>query len=327
MRGILAGYPSLGVPAIYAELSTSRLLVMEEIQGVPIRQAPEGAARKEAARELLESYYQQILVDGFFHADPHPGNLMWWNDRIYLLDFGMVGEVGPGMREQLMMLLMAFWQQDVDLLTDLTLSLAGASERTDVDIAGFREALGALVAKQQGASLKDLQLGPILQEMTEISVRYDVAIPSSMALTGKALAQMQLATAELDPDLDPFDVAGSFLMRNLTTRIRQSADPKKIFYEAQKFRLRLVNMIESIERLTGARPGPNLQVNFGAERLEDTIRRTGRRLSLGITAGAAILGTAMTANSVSTPEWIPITMGLVGGGLTVTLIGDLVRNR
>jgi hypothetical protein len=68
-------------------------------------------------------------------------------------------------------------------------------------------------------------------------------------------------------------------------------------------------------------------VNFGAERLEDTIRRTGRRLSLGITAGAAILGTAMTANSVSTPEWIPITMGLVGGGLTVTLIGDLVRNR
>jgi hypothetical protein len=148
-----------------------------------------------------------------------------------------------------------------------------------------------------------------------------------MALTGKALAQMQLATAELDPDLDPFDVAGSFLMRNLTTRIRQSADPKKIFYEAQKFRLRLVNMIESIERLTGARPGPNLQVNFGAERLEDTIRRTGRRLSLGITAGAAILGTAMTANSVSTPEWIPITMGLVGGGLTVTLIGDLVRNR
>jgi predicted unusual protein kinase regulating ubiquinone biosynthesis (AarF/ABC1/UbiB family) len=327
MRGILADYPSLGVPGIYADLSTSRLIVMEEIQGVPIREAPEGPARKEAARELLESYYRQILIDGFFHADPHPGNLMWWNDRIYLLDFGMVGEVGPGMREQLMMLLMAFWQQDVDLLTDLTLSLAGASNRTDIDIAGFREALGALVDKQKGASLKDLQLGPILQEMTEISVRFDVALPSSMALTGKALAQMQLATAELDPDLDPFDVAGSFLMRNLTSRIRQSADPKKIFYEAQKFRLRLVNMIESIERLTGARPGPNLQVNFGAERLEDTIRRTGRRLSLGITAGAAILGTAVTANSVTTPEWIPITMGLVGGGLTLTLVADLVRNR
>ena len=69
---------------------------MQEIQGVPIREAPEGPTRKEAARQLLESYYEQILTDGFFHADPHPGNLMWWKDKIYFLDFGMVGEVGAG---------------------------------------------------------------------------------------------------------------------------------------------------------------------------------------------------------------------------------------
>jgi predicted unusual protein kinase regulating ubiquinone biosynthesis (AarF/ABC1/UbiB family) len=327
MRNVLEPYRHLAVPGVYADLSTSRLLVMEEIQGVPIRQAPEGPERVAAARELLESYYRQILIDGFFHADPHPGNLMWWKDTIYLLDFGMIGEVSPGMREQLMMLLMAFWQQDVTLLTDLTLSLAGSQDRTDLDIAGFREALGQLVAKQAGASLKDLQLGPILQEMTEISVRYDVPIPASLALTGKALAQMQLATAELDPDLDPFDVAGSFLMRSLMSRMRESMDPKRLFYEGQKFRLRLMNLVESIERLTGARPGPNLQVNFGAERLEDTIRRTGRRLALGITAGAAILGTATTANSASAPEWLPITMGVVGGGLTVSLIADLFRHK
>ena len=65
---------------------------------MPIREAPDGPARKEAARQLLESYYRQILIDGFFHADPHPGNLLWWNDRIYFLDFGMVGEVGPELR-------------------------------------------------------------------------------------------------------------------------------------------------------------------------------------------------------------------------------------
>ena len=67
---------------------------MEEMQGVPVREAPEGDARREAARQLLEAYYQQVLSDGFFHADPHPGNLMWWDDKIYLLDLGMVGEVG-----------------------------------------------------------------------------------------------------------------------------------------------------------------------------------------------------------------------------------------
>src|SRR5439155_18742053 len=99
MRGVLEPYPRLEVPGVYHELSTSRLLVMEEIQGVPIRECPKGPERKDAARQLLESYYRQILTDGFFHADPHPGNLMWWNDRIYFLDFGMVGELGPDIRE------------------------------------------------------------------------------------------------------------------------------------------------------------------------------------------------------------------------------------
>ena len=103
--------------------------------------------RKEAARQLLESYYKQILVDGFFHADPHPGNLMWWNDRIYFLDFGMVGEVDPEMREQLMLLLMAFWQEDVGFLTDVTLMLSGAIDRNDLDVDAFRGEIGELMAK------------------------------------------------------------------------------------------------------------------------------------------------------------------------------------
>ena len=112
MQGVLAGYDRLAVPGVYRDLSTSRLLVMEEIQGIPIKQAPAGSERIQAARQLLESYYKQIIVDGFFHADPHPGNLMWWKDRIYFLDFGMVGAVGADFREHLLLLLMALWQED-----------------------------------------------------------------------------------------------------------------------------------------------------------------------------------------------------------------------
>jgi ubiquinone biosynthesis protein len=327
MRTVLDPFPRLDVPEVYEPFSTARLLVMQEIQGGPIRDAPDGDARKEAARQLLESYYRQILVDGFFHADPHPGNLMWWNDKIYFLDFGMVGEVGADMREQLMLLLMAFWQEDVTFLTDVTLMLAGGVERSDMDIEGFRRELGDLMAKYRNVSLREIQLGPILQEMTEISVRYDVPLPASLALTGKAMAQMQLATAELDPDLDPFEVAGSFLMRGLSSRIMQQADPKKLFYEGQKLRMRFVKLIEAIERLTGARPGPKLQVNFGADRLEDAVRAAGRRLSLGITAGASLLGAALTAGSSGVGEWVPIAMGSLGGSLTLGLVLDLIRGR
>jgi predicted unusual protein kinase regulating ubiquinone biosynthesis (AarF/ABC1/UbiB family) len=302
---------------------------MQDVQGGPISIAPEGTARKEAARQLLESFYKQIMIDGFFHADPHPGNLMWQpvEDRLYLLDLGMIGEVGPEMREQLLLLLMAFWQEDVSFLTDVTLMLAGAMDRTDLDVDAFGAEMGAMVAKYRTASLSDIQLGPILQEVTEISLRHDVPLPASLALTGKALAQMQLATAELDPDLDPFDVAGSFLTRALVRDMTGKADPKALFYQAQRFKVRFHRVVEAVERLIGARPGQKLEVNFRAASLESTIRRAGRRLALALTAGAAILGTALTAVSDRVPGWLPAAFGVGALVLTLALVVDLVRRR
>jgi ubiquinone biosynthesis protein len=288
MRGVLESFSRLSVPDVYTDFSTVRLLVMQEIEGGPVRRAPEGPARKEAARQLLESYYRQILTDGFFHADPHPGNLMWWNDTIYFLDFGMIGEIGPHLRENLMLLLLAFWQEDVTFLTDVTLMLTGDIERTDLDLRSFQEEIGEVMAKSRHVALKDIQLGPILQQVTEIAIRHDVPLPASMALTGKALSQMQLATAELDPELDPFAVAGSFLARNLLSKMGQSTDPRKLFYESQKMRVRLVRMVEAVERLVGARPGPKMQIQFGGiEGLETNVRRAGRRLTLAQTAGGS----------------------------------------
>ncbi|MGH2673783.1 MAG: AarF/UbiB family protein [Actinomycetota bacterium] len=327
MRTVLEPYPRLDVPSVYHELTSPRLLVMEEIQGAPIRMAPEGKERSEAARQLLESYYAQILTEGFFHADPHPGNLMWWNDKIYFLDFGMVGQIGPEIRESLMLLLMAFWQEDVQFLTDVTFMLAGGADRADLDVGAFQDELGAVMAKYRNVSLREIQLGPILQEITEISIRHDVPLPASLALTGKAMAQMQLATAELDPDLDPFEVAGSYLMRGVTKRMFERMDPKKLFYEAQKVKVRLSRIAEAFERLAGARPGPKLQVNFTAERLEDTVRRVGRRLSAGIIAAAALLGAATTAASPRVAGWIPISLGIIGAGFTLFLLADLLRGK
>jgi predicted unusual protein kinase regulating ubiquinone biosynthesis (AarF/ABC1/UbiB family) len=252
---------------------------------------------------------------------------MWWHEKIYFLDFGMVGQIGPEIRENLMLLLMAFWQEDVQFLTDVTLMLAGGADRADLDIGAFQDELGAVMAKYRNVSLREIQLGPILQEITEISIRHNVPLPAQLALTGKAMAQMQLATAELDPDLDPFEVAGSYLMHGVTRRMITRADPKKLFYEAQKVKVRLSRLAEAFERLAGARPGPKLQVNFTAERLEDTIRRVGRRLATGLVAGASLLGAAITAASDRVPSWIPISLGIVGAGFTLFLLGDLLRRK
>ena len=328
MRAVLEPYERLDVPGVYSDYSTDRLLVMEEVQGIPIRDIPEGPERKEAARQLLESYYSQILLDGFFHADPHPGNLMWWNGKIYFLDLGMVGEVGPELRELLLLLLLAFSQGDLPFLSDVVLMLSGEEQRADVDVEAFRDDLGKLLSRYQRVSLREIQLGPILQEVTEISIRHDIRLPASLALTGKALAQMQLATAELDPTLDPFAIAGQFVVKRVVGRIRQKTGPQRIFYEAQKVRLRIGRLIESLERLAGARPGPKLQVNFrGTENLEDALRSAGRRLALAVAAAGLLLGAAITASAERVADWIPVTTGVLGGLFAAALVLDLVFRR
>ncbi|MEX2419632.1 MAG: AarF/UbiB family protein [Acidimicrobiia bacterium] len=327
MRRVLAPYPRIDVPQVDHELTTERLLVMERIDGVAIRNAPDSPARKEAARQLLESFYRQIMSEGFFHADPHPGNLMWADDKVYLLDLGMVGLLEPDLREQLMLLLLAFWQEDVSFLTDVTLMLAAGAERDDLDVGAIEAELGSLMARYRDVPLSELQLGPILQEMTEISIRHRIPLPASMTLTAKAMAQMQLATGELDPDLDPFDVAGKFLMRTLTGGIREKINPQRMFYQAQKLKVRVTRMVEAIERLVGARPGPRMRIDFGAEKLEATVRRAGYRLTFGLIAAGALLGAAIASTADRTSDWLPVTLVVTAFAFVLALLVDMLRRR
>jgi ubiquinone biosynthesis protein len=237
---------------------TPRLLVMEEIQGIPLRRCPQGTARREAARQLLDSYYRQILTAGFFHADPHPGNLLWWDDKVYFLDFGMVGELGPKVRETLLLLLLvAMWQGDVEFLTDVILLMSPAERRGDVDVAAFRAELATMLARYRHQAVKDLQLGEILQDMSQIAVRQGVPLPAELVLTGKALAQVQLATGELDPDLDPFAMAGEALKGTVLSDLQGRMDLRKLLYEGQKLKVRAARLLEALKRSPAPAPAPS----------------------------------------------------------------------
>ncbi len=134
MAEILEPFPLLGVPSCHRELTTSRLLVMDEVPGVPIAEAPHNAASDAAARQLLQSFMAQFLEHGFFHADPHPGNLLWYDDRIWLIDLGMVGELDEEARGRLVLLMLAISRQEIEMIVELTTgrhdaSLSGGGSR------------------------------------------------------------------------------------------------------------------------------------------------------------------------------------------------------
>lgn len=328
MREVLAPFDRLDVPHVYDDLSTARLLVMEEVQGIPVQQAPEGEARTQAARQLLESYYQQVLTAGFFHADPHPGNLMWWNDKIYLLDLGMTGEVEPELRESLLLLLLAFSQEDTPFLADVMVALSGERPQPGFDETAFREELDDLVGKYRHLSLRELRLGPLLQQLTEISVRHNVRLPAALAMIGKAFGQMQLTAAELDPSLDPFSVAGSFFFRRLAAQARTAANPRQLIYEAQKVRFRAAMVLEGAERVVGLRPGVGLQIDLrGTEKLEHAVDRIGRRVALGLAAATAFVAAAITGTAANPATWATVTFGAVAALLSLGLLVDVLKRR
>jgi predicted unusual protein kinase regulating ubiquinone biosynthesis (AarF/ABC1/UbiB family) len=232
----------------------------------------------------VESYYEQLLTEGFFHADPHPGNLMWWNDRIYLLDLGMTGQLAKEVRELLLLLLLACWQEDAPFLAYVMRGLSGKDWPSDLDETALKEDLASLISRYRHASLNDLRLGPLFQELTQIALRYGIVLPASLALAGKALGQMQFTTAWLDPSLDPFAVAGSFLTRRLTRELRTwTINPSSLLYQAQKLKVRTERLMEAAER-PPAQPRSELHVDSRySNRLEQTIRNAGRRLGLAIT--------------------------------------------
>jgi predicted unusual protein kinase regulating ubiquinone biosynthesis (AarF/ABC1/UbiB family) len=277
---------------------------------------------------LIESYYRQILVDGFFHADPHPGNLLWTDGKVIFLDCGMVGEVDPRVRELVLLLVMAFWQEDDEFLAEVVLQLADQELPDVFDLPAFQHEIAQLIQGVRGQSLSEIQLGPMLQGITEIAARHDVRLPAELALTGKALAQMQLAASVLDPELDPFSVVGRFLARRLFERGRDAIDPKRAFYEVQKLKARISGLVSAIERLVGARPGQRFQVDLkGTGGLEDTIRRAARRVSLAVVAGAAIVASGFTLGQASISTWVPALFGSIGIAMVIILLVDLFWRR
>jgi predicted unusual protein kinase regulating ubiquinone biosynthesis (AarF/ABC1/UbiB family) len=251
---------------------------------------------------------------------------MWADGKIYLLDLGMVGELGPQTREWLLLLLMAFWQGDTSFLAEIVLLLAGGQPPPDLNVQLFEEELAELLLQYREASLNEIQLGPILQGMTQIAARHDVRLPASLALAGKAFAQMQLAAARLDPELDPFAVIGDFLRRGFVRRFRRVADPKRVMYEAEKLKTRLERLTDAFERVIGSRPGAKLQVDFrGMEPLERTIRSAGRRMALGMAGGSAAIAAGITAASSEVGEWVPISFAGAAGFFGLLLLADLRR--
>jgi predicted unusual protein kinase regulating ubiquinone biosynthesis (AarF/ABC1/UbiB family) len=283
MAASLERYDHLAVPRCHHNLSSSRLLVMDEVPGVPVADAPPGPARATAARQLLQAFYQQVLEEGFFHADPHPGNLMWADDCIWLIDLGMVGRLDAETRQQLMLLLLAFAQGDGSMLAELALDLAGGGP-PDLDRDAYEDALSELAGGLQGQALEEIQFAELLNRLTDLSLRFGVPLPASLVMVGKAVGQVQLTVAEIAPEIDPLAEAARFFGRSLLRRLVNRLDPQELLYQAEKLRYRAGRVAEDF---TGGRHAPPATIA-----IERSLAHAGRTVALGLTVGLSWIAVA-----------------------------------
>jgi len=298
----------LRVPGVQQELSSRRVLVLEWVEGepvlsVPAREAlraahPEGI--KEANRALLGAFVEQYFVEGFFHADPHPGNLKV-NDCgvITLLDEGMVGSFDPATRNTLLDLVLALINQDAARATDLLVLLAPPGQAVRVDRSQLQRQLQQLIATNFSKPLQELNFALFLGDLLQLANEVGLRVPGTLGLFVKSVTNLEGVGCALDPDFS-FTAEMEPLVAKLLARSLLLPSER-----AMQFGLDLRNLAidaprqisQLLRRFSGDELVFALQLE-GLDQLRSTVDRLSRRLSLSILVAALLLSaTVMTTSS------------------------------
>jgi ubiquinone biosynthesis protein len=237
LRANLADRTQIVVPKPIADYTTGIVLTMEYVPGRSVGNLGKLAAMEfdgaALADELFGAYLDQILVDGFFHADPHPGNVLVTDDgRLGLLDLGMVARVAPQMQDHLIKLLLAISQGNGQDAAAVAVVLGQKLDDYDGD--RFTREASVLIERNQGATVADMQAGALVGELCRVSGDCGLRLPPELTMLGKALLNLDEVARVLDPSFDPngaIERQSSSLMRR---KLAQAASPGNVMAAAME---------------------------------------------------------------------------------------------
>jgi ubiquinone biosynthesis protein len=217
----------LYIPKVYWHLSTRQVLVMERIQGIKINDVPAldaaGYDRHKVALHSASATVKQVLEDGFFHADPHSGNYLIMPDEVIgLVDFGKVGYLRDKDRLDMIRLYIVAIEMDVDGIIDQLVSLGAVRE--DVDRNRLAYDLSRFLNKYHGVSIKYIRARELIDEITAITFRHHLRLPSTWWLVGQTIVMLEGIGLQLDPDFDVFKAAEPHVKRLMKDLFLPSGD-------------------------------------------------------------------------------------------------------
>lgn len=295
----LEAFPRIIVPQPVPDYSTTRVLTMDYVSGQKITTASPlvlaDAHSTELAEELFRAYLHQVILDGIFHADPHPGNVFLTDDRrIALLDLGMVSRLTPELQEELLHFLLAVADYRTDHAADLALRMGERLEGFDEPV--FRKRVADVIARSHDAKIGEASAGRLMLAVASAAIDTGVRLPDQLTLLGKTLLNLDEVGKTLAPD---FDVQES-LRRNanelMMERMRRSVTPSAAFsslLEAKNFAERLPSRINRILDAVA-----NQEMKVRVELIDEGavlegLQKVANRITLGLILAAMIVGAAM----------------------------------
>ena len=318
------GNEQVKIPQIYPELCTERVLVMEWLEGTPLTE-PEaihagGIELAEVTRRGAEMYLEMIFHHGMYHADPHPGNLLVMPDgAIGLLDFGMVVSIDEARREEIEDMLVSIVEQDANRLVSVVMRVGAVPP--GLDETGLALDLTDYVSHYAYQSVDKFELAPALTEMFELMRRYEIVLPSSMALLLKVLIMLEGTAQNLEPSFSLMDVLQPFQRKILADRLspgRQLRKAKRLAYEVQQLAEVVPRRLREI--LHQVQSG-RFDVHLDHRGLEPSVNR----LVLGMLTSALFIGSVLLVTNEVWPLRGISAPGVLGLGLSAILGLRLLR--
>ena len=297
----LADYPRLVVPQPIDDYTTSRVLTMEYVRGTKVtelsplaRQEPDFDGRV-LAEDLCRAYLDQILVDGFFHADPHPGNVMVTADhRLALIDLGMVSRLEPRTQEQLLKLVLAVSDGRGHDAARIAMQIGTVLDDFDED--RYLRNVGEVVAGYQDLGAQRANVGRTVLGLSRQAAENGVRPAPELTLLGKALLHLDEVARTLEPELDPNDIVRRHSDTLLRKQMLRRLSPAAIFSSALEVQELVRQLPQRVNTLLDnlAHNRVSIKVDaFDEARLMDNLQKIANRIALGLVLAALIVGAAL----------------------------------
>jgi len=316
------GSSTVKIPMVFKDFSTSKILVTEFIDGIEIRNLKELKRKKIDIRKViangLDSILTQIFVFGFFHADPHPGNIMVLpSGKIAYVDFGIVGHFGPDLRKKSIDLFLGILNDDANRIVDTFTSMDPGKR----DLIDFRRQIEDAILPLQSGAIQDAQVSKVLENILNIALNNGFKMPVDFILLGKTILTVEGVALEYDPHFDFVKQAKPFvkkIMKRKPVQLKQEILDTTLKYKSfiQEFPSRANRVLDRIEQGDIKLDIKDTDIN----RLTLEIDRSSNRISYGIVIAALLIGSSLVLNVNATWKFISVsTIALIGYVLAMIL--------